>query len=345
MVLGEGVTRQEVATLAEVCSQQHLVQVRISRLTVLGLSHRVLNTPTLHSLISCSTLNHIYVTESCFEQLFSTLNEATTSSLPSLWFSCEFQSTLNHPIIPVFSRMPRMESLLLATSQRASILGAKLLKLATQFLMIRSFCLLRQEALIHKDLRHSLAAFLKSVSETLEYLQLRRWSLTSTDLDSVLQCSNLRVLCVTEECGDIVPHYPLLSVADIFIALSQLPALEFFQWSENINMSTAGLLSLHNLLTLSLQSLKHFHISLSFILLSTTDLHNEEYCILRTILEPLLTGKTGDESCTTYRFPFNNEAVEEWLCHLRPAVCFRLGRQAECVTQLHQSATMGSYVY
>lgn len=346
IMLDASVSKQEIATLVEVCSQRQWVQVNIRGLTLLGVSPRALDTPPFHTVLNHTTLEHIYFTEDSCEELVHMWSFATMTSLPSLWLSCEPHSTPSyHSIIPLLTRIPRIGSFLLATSQRASELGAKLSKLAGQFLTIQAFCLLRQEVVLPRDLRQGLATFLLSISEQLEYLQLRRWSLTSTDLDSLLRCSNLRVLCVTEECGETVPHIPIHSASDIFVALSQLTFLEFFQWSENINMTTSGLLSLYNLLTLSLHSLRHFHMHLPFLLLSTTDLQNEEYSVLGYVLLPLLTGKTGDESCTTYRFYLDNEVVNEWLVILRSEVCFRLCKQVECVTELHQAATLGSYVY
>lgn len=337
LMLDDTSSKQTVAMLAKICSQQRWVKVVVKRINILGLSSNVLKKlqQNLDALLS-PVIDHVYFTGTCLRELG---NITALSPSLSLWVSCDASSQL-----PTISG--NCVSVLLATQLRSHQLAVRLSELSLQSLALRAFCILRQKNEISEDLCKALGSFLLSVSASLEYIQLRRWSLLSTDLDSLVQCSKLRVISVTEDCEKAsISNSPIRSPSDIFLALSQLPHLEFFQWSESINLTTAALLSLHHLLCKSVKSLQHFHVCLKLLLLSTTDLETESYFLLSDVLLPLLKGKQGDESCTTYMFPFENTTVLEWLHMLRPEVCFRLCKEVECVIQLHEAATVYDHLY
>lgn len=339
LMLDDTTSKQTVAMLARICSQQQWVQVVVKRINMLGLSSNILKKiqPNLDALLSPMT-DHVYLTETCLRELG---NITAASPSFSLWVSCN--TTLSSQL-PVISG--NCVSFLLATQERTQQLAVRLSELSVQSLALRAFCILRQRNEISEDLCKALGSFLLSVSTSLEYIQLRRWSLLSTDLESLVQCSKLRVISITEDCEKVSSsNSSIHSPSDIFLALSQLPNLEFFQWSESINLTTAALLSLHHLLCNSVRSLQHFHVCLKLLLVSTTDLEAESYFVLSDVLLPLLKGKEGDESCTTYMFPFENTRVLGWLCMLRPEVCFRLCKEVECVIQLHESATVYDHLY
>ena len=134
---------------------------------------------------------------------------------------------------------------------------------------------------------------------TLEYLRLESWPLTRVPLELLCLCSNLRVISITVVNRIYTPRSNC-SVSKIFQMLVYISRLEFFEWSENINIRTGDILCLYQLLKGSLPCLRHWHMKLSSIILSTMDLHNGEYSVIRSLLVPLLCDKTGDESCTTY---------------------------------------------
>ena len=346
LMLTSKTSKRDMANLEKVLSQTQWVQVKIKGLTLLGLSSKVLsNFPV--NVVSSATVCHMYLSELCCDQLSEMWDLTTMPLLHSLWVSNEQSHIHHHPMISILAKLPKLGSLslLMATSQRANELGSKLSKLAGQMLSIKAFCLLRQDVAHTSDLCQALDAFLWSTSEKLEYLQLWRWSLSAINLDSILHCCNLRVLCVTEESTDCGSRHVYHSISDILAAITQLTYLEFFQWSENINMTTAGLLTLHGFLSTSAGCLKHFHVHLPYLLLSTVDLASEKFSVLSGILLPLLDGKVGNEVCSTYLFNFDNEVFQNWLQILRPDVCFRLNRDIGSVKELHQAATFGNHVY
>ena len=195
---------------------------------------------------------------------------------------------------------------------------------------LKVLCLFRSQSnSLQRKHIESLAECLLNLSESLIYLQLRSWHLTSMPMDVLTLCRHLRILSITESLdrGNSQPFsLPLYTVSDVFNSLSQLIALEYFEWTETINMRTIDLLSLRRLLLDAVPHLQHWHISLSYLLLSTVDLENEDYAVLDTILVPLLEGKTGDESCTTYRFSLEGDVFRSWVHSLRPGVCFRIGK-------------------
>ena len=176
-----------------------------------------------------------------------------------------------------------------------------------------------------------LVKFLQHNSKVIEYLQLRPYFLTTVlaPLLTQLQFSNLRVLSI-DSCGQSSREKEFHLGVDIFNSLHYLHNLEFFEWSEVINLRTTDIMALYQLLSSGLPKLRHWHMYLNKLLLSTTDLHSTFYFALLPLLEPLLNGKVGDESCTTYMFPFSHTAFINWLQSLRDDVCFKTGSHRDC---------------
>ena len=331
IMLDDTTTKRTIDALVEICSHRQWVEVKLKGLNILGLSSRVLKKFQLnfYSLISPIT-DHVYLTGACFREL------KEIQSVPStLWVACD---------APLLTIPCNCTNFLLASREGNNQVAKILHKLSAEPPCLRAFCILQQGMDLTGALSDALGTFLLTVSGSLEYLQLQRWSFSSTDLKSLLECTKLRVLSITEDC---VPTFALHkhSAGDIFTAISQLPHLEFFQWSENLNLTTVGLLSLHHILRESLRFLRHFHIGISWLHLSTTDLGNESYSPLEDVLLPLMNGKEGSDACTTYRFPFTHDRILEWLSVLRPRVCFRLGVKVNEVTQLHEAATVYDHLY
>ena len=178
---------------------------------------------------------------------------------------------------------------------------------------------------------HVLVKFLQHNSKTIEYLQLRPYFLTTvlTPLLIQLQCSNLRVLSI-DSCGQSSREKEFHLGVDIFNSLQELYNLEFFEWSEVINLRTTDIMALYCLFSSGLPKLRHWHMYLNKLLLSTTDLHSELYFAILPLLAPLLNGKVGSESCTTYMFPFSHAAFISWMQSLRDDVCFKTGSHRDC---------------
>ena len=166
---------------------------------------------------------------------------------------------------------------------------------------------------------------LQSISKSLEYLQLRSCLLSSI-FAAVQTCSRLRVLSVSPSGGSYSGSTPHPNMFNVFKMLAQLSSLEFFEWTESLNMQTKDILSLHRLLSDALPKLQHWHMNFPYLLVFTTDLENQEYGPIMPMLQSLLEGKTGDESCVTYKFSFESEAFQVWLSSLRLNVCFRSGK-------------------
>lgn len=246
-------------------------------------------------------------------------------------------NTLISPITDcVYSTKSCFRYLLLYSAEQSENLAATLSQLIIEPCRLRAFCLLQTNADISDVLSSSLSTFLVHSCEYLEYLQLQYWSLTLISLDALLQCSRLRVISISEAWRLSKLFRSRHSVEDVLTAVSQLPHLEFFQWCETINFTTAGLLCLHNLLNDSFKSLQHFHINFMYVLLSTTDLVNITFSVLSDILIPLLNGKEGSEEVTTFRFAFEGivDILLDWLFKLRSNVCFKLGQQVSHATEL-----------
>lgn len=177
----------------------------------------------------------------------------------------------------------------------------------------------------------SLVKFLQHNSNVIEYLQLRPYFLTTVlmPLLTRLHCSSLRVLSI-DSCGQMSRGKEFHLGEDIFNMLSELCNLEYFEWAEVINLRTTDIMALYHLLLNSFPQLRHWHMYLNKLLLSTTDLDNELCSNLLPLLRPMLRGKVGDESCTTYKFPFSHVAFVNWLQSLRNDVCFKTGTHRDC---------------
>ncbi len=177
--------------------------------------------------------------------------------------------------------------------------------------------------------QHHLATCLLNLRQWLQYLSLQSSKLTDMPLEAVAKCRNLKVVSFVqsprEDYGTTFSG-PMQMASNVFEALSHLTQLEYFEWAQTINLRTVDLLALHKLLLDSLPCLNHWHMGLSFLLLSTTDLDGDTFAPLSPLLLALLKDKVGDESCTTYRFGLENRVVYSWLDSLRPSVCFRIAK-------------------
>ena len=331
LMLDDTATKPTIDALVEICSHRQWVEVKLKGLNILGLNPAVLKKFQLNfNALMSPIIDHVYLTGACFRELKEIQSISST-----LWVSCD----ASLPTIP-----GNCINILLASHEGNNQLTKTLHELSTEPQCLQAFCIMQQGLELTDALSAALSIFLQTVSGSLEYLQLQRWSFTSTDLKSLLQCTKLRVLSITEEC---LPTFtlPKRRASDIFTAISELPYLEFFQWSESLNLVTADLLSLRHLLRDSLRSLNHFHIGILWLHLSTTDLENESYSPLGEVLLPLLSGKEGSDMCSTYRFSLTNDRILEWLSVLRPQVCFRVGWKVKEVTELHKAATVYDHLY
>lgn len=164
--------------------------------------------------------------------------------------------------------------------------------------------------------------FSKNASN-LNYVHMCGSYLSMLYVDTLRVCSNLRVLSVTQynTRGDR-PINIQSNPSTIFKAISCLPNLEYFEWAEIFNLRTADLLVLHRVLSNSLPHLRHCHLQLFQVLLSTTDLNCDEYKPIMDLLWDLLNGLQGDDRISTYKFSLKNVKFEEWMRLLRPSVCF-----------------------
>ena len=337
LLLDDTTTKQTIHALTEICSQHRWIMVTLKGINLLGVNSTSLEKFHLvvDTLISPRT-EHVYLTETCCRDLKGW--QGASGNDLSLWLSREASLPPTPCIIPVNCR-----DLLISTPEHSRQLVMTLSVLTTEQRSLRSFCLLRQSMDISDTLSTTLGVFLVSVSGSLEYLQLRRWSFTATDLNTLYQCSKLRVISVTEDCGSSVFNSPKHSVSDILTVISQLPHLEFMHWSENLNLPTAGLLGLYRLLTDSFKSLRHFHIYFTSLLLSTTDLENESYFVLKqNLLVPLLSGLEGSEPFTTFMFVFEKiqDSLSKFLSLQRPDVCFKLSQQVSHAIELHEAVSV-----
>lgn len=176
----------------------------------------------------------------------------------------------------------------------------------------------------------AMVKFLQHNSSNIEYIQLRPHFLTTvlTPLLAGLKCSNLRVLSI-DSCGQSSREKDFRSGADIFNALCELDNLEYFEWAEVVNLRTNDIMALYNVLTNFFPKLQHWHMYLNRILLSTTDLNNECFSDLLPLLGPMLKGKVGDESCTTYMFFLSHATFMSWIQSLR-SVCIKVGTHRYC---------------
>ena len=333
LMLDDTATERTIDALVEICSHCQWVEVKLKGLNMLGLNPAILNKFQLNfNALMSPIIDHVYLTGACFRDLKEIQSISST-----LWVSCS--GSLYVPRIP-----GNCKNFLLASRQGNSQLTKALHELSIKPPCLQAFCIMQQGLHLTDTLSAALSIFLQTVSGSLEYLQLQRWSFSSTDLKSLLQCTKLRVLSITGECQPMF-MLPKHRASDIFTAISELPYLEFFQWSESLNLVTADLLSLRHLLRDSLRSLNHFHIGIFWLHLSTTDLENESYSPLGEVLLPLLSGKEGSDVCSTYRFTLENNNILEWLSVLRPQVCFRVGREMKVVTELHKAATVYNHLY
>lgn len=173
------------------------------------------------------------------------------------------------------------------------------------------------------EINSILGQFLDANSKTLEFLQLK-YVLTLLPPNLLQKFANLRVLSVSVNTSSRWSHHTnqAVTASQIFTALEHLYYLEYFEWSEPLNIITRDILALYNLLSNFLPKLVHWHWKLSNFLLFTTDLKNSTFEPLEEILKVILAGKTASSWCTTYKFAWDNLHLKKWLETIRPLVCF-----------------------
>lgn len=333
-------TLHRSASLEHFCDQSccsHF-KVVITGLQLLMLRRKSLLAAQLESLQLCnSKLQCIAIDPSLIDAKIVSLLPALSPSAV-LFFIVPSELDEDEQYVRVFSHILKSTSLIHAfftNTNNEKIFNALL---SNRHCTVRALGILQPTLSGNEFQMNSvLFKFLQHNSQTIEYLQLRPYFLSTvlTPLLTQLQCTNIRVLSI-DSCGQSSREKEFHMGADIFSSLRQLYNLEYFEWSEVINLLTADIMALHQLLTDSLPNLRHWHIYLNKLLLSTTDLHSGLYFALQPLLEPLLIGKVGDESCTTYKFPFGHRAFVSWLQSLRGDVCFKTGSHIDCPSiQLH----------
>ena len=177
------------------------------------------------------------------------------------------------------------------------------------------------EAMIkHIDLFN---AVLSASQNVLQYLQLASFPVSLVPNISLKICSNLRVLSITARSTAVASlNFVKNTVTHFFYTLQSLQNLEYFLWSESINLVKDHLISMNHVLTTSLPNLAHWHMRSCKIMLSTTDLMNPDCQVMVELLEQLVGNKTKDASCDTYLFSICNLHFIHWLESARPNVCF-----------------------
>ena len=311
-------------------------RVVITGLDLLSLGHKYLLSAQLECLLQCNVaLRHVKIDPSLIDDRSVSLLPVLSPSA-ILSFIVPSQLEKEEKYVEIFTHLFKSISLVnLFTNTYDERVFSALLPVShckVRALGIMQPTLSRNES----QTRSVIVKFLQHNSETIEYLQLRPYFLTTMlmPLLTQLQCSNLRVLNI-DSCGQSSREKEFHLGIDIFNSLHELYNLEFFEWSEVINLRTTDILALYRLLSSGLPKLRHWHMYLNKLLLSTIDLHSELYFVLLPLLEPLLSGKVGDDSCTTYMFAFRNPAFISWLQSLRD-VCFKTGSHGDCPSlQLH----------
>lgn len=306
----------------------------ITGLELLSLRHKSVLTAQLECLLQCNAaLQHVKIDPSLIDDNSVSLLPVLSSSA-TLSFIVPSELEKEEKYARIFTHLLKSISLInaLFTNTYDERIFSALLSV--------SHCKVRALGIVQPTLSRKesqtkfndvLVKFLQHNSKTIEYLQLRPYFLTTVlmPLLTQLQCSNLRVLSI-DSCGQSSREKEFRLGIDIFNSLHELYHLEFFEWSEVINLRTTDVMALHHLLSGGLPNLRHWHMYLNKLLLSTTDLRSELYITLLPLLEPLLDGKVGDESCTTYMFPFSHATFISWLQSLRDDVCFRTGSHRDC---------------
>ena len=237
-----------------------------------------------------------------------------------LWLNTDFPSTENF-YTSIFSKFLENLPLRLVVTQLNQNLLATLVTLKIR---VSAFSLLplNQQAANIRNSRDLFNTFLKLNTENLDYMRLR-YCLTLIPLGLLQKFTNLRVLSISANTTATSPLFDNRnSAAQVLVAMQNLYCLEYFEWSEPLNIITKDVLALYNLLTRYLPNLVHWHWTLSYLLLFTTDLENSLFKPLEPILRILMLGKLASAWCSTYKFALNHRHFKCWMEKLRPDVCF-----------------------
>ena len=247
-----------------------------------------------------------------------TVNSSRGKKLPHLAANGTLMLNVDSPISEnlykdFFSRILDSPSTtpigLVATKLDANLSAA----LTAEKILIKHFALLNHHVTRNVALEDVLGKLFYNNADSLEYVH----AFTSIPLNSLQKCSNLRVLSLTfsHSSGSV-------GAAQLFLALQHLHSLEYFEWSQSLNIITKDLLALHNLLSNHLPKLLHWHWNFCYLLLFISDLDNLVFEPLETLLKTLLAGKRATPWCETYKFSSENHHIKYWLGTIRPHVCF-----------------------
>ena len=306
-------------------------KVVITGLDLLSLHHKSMLTAQLENLRLCnSSLLHIKFDPS----LLNAKNLTLLPSLPPpcvLSFIVPSELETEEKYAKIFAHLLKSTSVINAFFTNTSDERIFNALLSVDHCQIRALGII-QPTLSRNESQANLAIVksLQHNSSTIEYIQLRPYFLTTslTPLLTDLKCFNLRVLSI-DSCGQSSREKEFRLGADIFTALGLFYNLEYFEWAEVVNLRTTDVMALYHVLTNFLPKLQHWHMYLNRILLSTTDLNDERFFDLLPLLGPMLNGKVGDESCTTYMFYLSNNAFVSWIQSLR-SVCIKTGTHRDC---------------
>ena len=196
---------------------------------------------------------------------------------------------------------------------------------------IRAFAVLPDTEYSFNILHHS-SESLKSVllanKNTLEYLQLHRFPTALFGAMELHSLSNLRVLSVSSRTAK--GHSPSTPIIQVCQTLQTLNLLEYFEWADVINLFANDLIAIYTTLKDYLPRLNHWHMS-SFKVVLFTTLSDEDRKILDDLYKNLMEGKTGDVTCSTYKFSLDNLHFKNWLVLARPDVCINLQNKSKMV--------------
>jgi len=174
----------------------------------------------------------------------------------------------------------------------------------------------------HKKINDCLESlkFLLHANDThMKYLQLNRFP---SALIGQLELTALRNLQVLNIASKTVKTKSLLSPAEhVCTILQNLDMLEYFSWTDTINIFSKELISMHETLKSSLPRLAHWHMS-SFKVVLFTNISAAEREKMAYIYDNLMKGKFGDEVCSTFKFSLDSVYFRIWLAFARPDVCF-----------------------
>ena len=169
------------------------------------------------------------------------------------------------------------------------------------------------------DCLESLKLLLHSNATCMKYLQLNRFP---TALIGQLELTALRNLKVLSIASKTIKTKSISSPTNqMCTVLKYLEMLEYFSWTDGINIFSKELILIYETLKSSLPRLAHWHMS-SFKVVLFTNISPAERKKVAYIYDHLMEGKSGNEVCSTYKFSLDSIHFKVWLAFARPDVCF-----------------------